>query len=485
MGLFSRDETGGESILRRIEGRDYATVEEKKSLLELLRAANDLRAERIVELLGSPDSDLARLALDAVPGLREPRLAELLFAALLRAAPGRGRGLLLAIQKLPAPALSERLRQLLGAKRPEQRALVLEILGLDPRWIEQLHLVKALLRDEEERIRVQAVQLLRRDARDPAAQALLRELLHLEDDPVRHAAIEILAQNPTTDLVEDFFDRIPVEPPRLQELMLRGLGRMVSKGGAVAECVLERMMPLLAAEDERIRAAAAQLLATMPDRIHVLRRFLQYSKGVAFWLRDRGFTAISTVAENLADALLELLRDDDVDVVVGALVMAGRSKDPRAASGIIGVLARPFDWWVKVPALESLVEMPGPEVTEALARALDDPDLRCAAMATIAKRGEAASLERVHRFLDHPERAMRLSAVSACAAARDPRAVPLLERVARTDADFECRFRAIEALDGLGAEGVAAAAQIRDAMAKEAPDVAAGVTLTMLPRELD
>jgi HEAT repeat protein len=485
MGLFSRDDRSAEAILRRLETRGYEGIDEKRALLEELRTAEGLKLERVVDLLSSAEPDLARFALESLGPVRDPRLPDLLFQALQKAGGQRGRSILLALQRCPAAALAERMRQLVAGKKVEQRAMVLDLLGVDPRWTEQLHLVKTLLRDEEDRLRLQAVQLLRRDPKDPAVFPLLRELLHVEEDALRHAAIEILAQNPSTDLIEDFFDRIPYEPARLQEVMIRGLGRMATKGGAVAERVLERIMPLLAAEDEQIRAAAAQLLATVPDRLHVLRRFLQYSKGIAFWLRDRGYAAVATVAENLVDAILELLGDPDVDVVVGALVMASKSRDPALAKGIVGVLERDFDWWVKIPALESLAEFPGPVATGALVRALDDEDLACAAMAALAKRGEAATLPRLLGFLDHRKRAFRLAAISAAAAAKDPQATPLLERTARQDPDMECRFRALEALDELGAEGVATAAAVRGEMKRQAPDPSTGVSLTMLPRELD
>jgi HEAT repeat protein len=261
--------------------------------------------------------------------------------------------------------------------------------------------------------------------------------------------------------------------------MIRGLQKLVAQEGSFSENVLGRVMPLLAADDPQIREAAAQLLASSPDKLGVLRRFLQYAKGLAFWLRDRAFTAVSTVADDIVEAILTLLGDDDIDVVVGASVMAKNSRDPRLCDGLIGLLARDHDWWVKIPALETLATFDRPGVTDIIKSKLTDEDLRNCAIACLGLRAEPGTQATIVPFLTHERRGLRRAALGALENFRDPALIPPLERVARDDGDFECRLVALERLDGLGAEGVATAAALREEQ-RTIPDAGEGVGLTML-----
>jgi HEAT repeat protein len=245
------------------------------------------------------------------------------------------------------------------------------------------------------------------------------------------------------------------------------------------ERVLECILPILAAEDKKLREAAAQLLTAMPDKLAVLRRFLQYAKGLAFWLRDRAFGAIASVADDIVEAILALLEDEDHDVVVGAIFMAGESRDARLFEGLKLLLARGWDWWVKLPALELLARFPMREVTPILLDKLEDEDLRTAALAALGRRAEPATLARVLPFLGHERRGLRRTALAALEGFKDPAVIPPLVEFVQRDRDGECRLVALEILDGLGAEGVAAAAALREEAKALVPD-AGPVTLEML-----
>ncbi|MFI5401884.1 MAG: HEAT repeat domain-containing protein [Planctomycetota bacterium] len=482
MALFKRDDVP--ALLKRVDARDWKDLAEKKSILDALAQQGDLKGDDYARLLLSSDTDVTRFALDRIGQAKAPRLVDDLLEALQKTPQARWRPLVMALHRLPSDALLVRLDRWVEAKRPEQRVAAIEVIAGHPTPRHAIGLLRKALKDPEELIRVRAVQVLGQDARAAEIRPLLRELIDHLDESMRHAAIEALARDPDASLIEPFFELLPNQPPRIQDAMLRGLKRMLGQATEHLDRVLECILPILAAEDKKLREAAAQLLTAMPDKLAVLRRFLQYAKGLAFWLRDRAFGAVASVADDIVEAILALLKDDDFDVVVGAIFMAGDSRDPRLFEGLKLVLARDWDWWVKLPALELLAKFPLREATPILVARLEDEDLCTAALAALGRRADPGTLPHVLRFLTHERRGLRRTALAALEGFKDPAAIPPLVELARRDRDGECRLVALELLDGLGAEGVAAAAALREESKALTPE-ALPVALEMVRREVE
>ncbi|MCK6458596.1 MAG: HEAT repeat domain-containing protein [Planctomycetes bacterium] len=483
MALFKRGDDLP-TLLRRVDARDWKDVAEKKVILDALAACGDLRGEDYVRMLLSADGDVARFAIEGVAKAKTPRLADDLLEALHRTPSARWRPIVMALHRLPGDVLAARLDRMIDAKRTEHRAAAVEVIAGHPTPRHMAHLLRRALKDAEEAIRVRAVHVLGQDGRAPEIRPLLTELIASEDEPMRHAAIEALARDPDPSLIEPFFELLPNQPPRLQDLMLRGLRRMLGQTTGHLDRVLECILPILSAEDKKLREAAAALLTAMPDKLLVLRRFLQYAKGLAFWLRDRAFGAIASVADDIVEAILALLDDEDPDVVVGAVFMAGESRDARLFEGLKLLLARDWDWWVKLPAMELLARFAERGVTPVLLDKLADEDLRTAALAALGRRAEHGTLPHVLPFLAHERRGLRRTALAALEGYKDPAVIPPLVEFIRRDRDGECRIVALEILDGLGAEGVAAAAALREEAKAIAPD-AGPVTLELVRREIE
>ena len=224
----------------------------------------------------------------------------------------------------------------------------------------------------------------------------------------------------------------------------------------------------------------------MPDTHLVLRRFLQYAKGIAFWLRDRSFKAVGQSSERITDEILELLNDPDIDVVSGALVMAGESSEPRVIEALIHFLGRTeLDWWVRLTAVETLHRFRDPRVTPALRRCLDEEELRNSALACLAQRRDPEALPMVVEYMRHDRRGMRLAALQAAVHYEEPRFLPVIEHVAIHDEDEDVRVLALEVLDGYGAEGVAIAASIRETRRKQQQAAMGDIGLTMESNLMD
>lgn len=94
MALFKRGDDLP-TLLKRIDGREWKDIAEKKSVLEALAAHGDLRGEEYVRLLLSSDTDVARFALDRVGQARSPRLVDELLEALQRTPQARWRPLVM------------------------------------------------------------------------------------------------------------------------------------------------------------------------------------------------------------------------------------------------------------------------------------------------------------------------------------------------------------------------------------------------------
>ncbi len=484
MAFFGRGKDKDlDALIKKIETRQYKGLGEKRTLLdELEMYGEEVKPDVLVRFLMGRDQELARFALACVQGRRGPRVLDYLFQMLPKAPRGRQRMLIDAIGKFGKELIADRIGSLLNASKTELRASALDLLAADPALAhEHVGTIRQALRDSDDGLRKRAVELLGRlSVDDHNIRAVLRELLYTTDSVVRFATIATLSARPHMDVIEDFFDLLPDEAPPQQDQILRGLRRLISSSGGLSERIQDRILPLLAAEDERIRQAAAQLLGSIPDKLYVLRRFFSYAKGIAFWLRDRAFTAVASIADNVTDAIMQLLQDEDLDVVVGAVTMAANSRDARLFEGLAHLLEREdLDWWVKIPALEHLAQIDHPQRYAILLRSLDDEDLECAALACLGQTGDPRAIEVVLTFLENPRKRMRRAALTSLEGLRNPAAMPNLEAVAGRDPDLELRAIALEQLDDLGPSGVELATRIRG-FAKSAPAVDGGLELSML-----
>ncbi len=460
MALFGRG-NDLDGILKRIATRSYRGPAEKRELIDQL-GQFQLRSDDVVKFLTGGDSDLARFAMTQVATIKDKKFAERLVAAMPTAARTRWKAIVTAALQVDSLSAIERAGQMLRQPRPEAREAAFEVIAATDAWKRQLGLLRLMLRDDLKALQQRALQLLMSDLQDETLRVLVRDLLYDADEDMRDMAIEALARRPHVDFLEDFFDLLPNVDARLQQSILRGLKMLLSRGG-ISDTVLERILPLLAAEDERIRVASAQLLASMPDSHHVLRQFCRYAKGIAFWLRDRAFKAVSTVAGDIVESILKLLADDDLDVVVGGISLASDCDDPRLVDGLATLIERDeHDWWVKVPAMERLCAFEHPRIQSVLTSRLEDPELRAAALSCLGSRGANSALSIILPYLEHPTRSTRRAAIRALTNYGPvPLVMAALEKTARTDVDYDCQAYALDLLDTFGADGVALAASIR------------------------
>ena len=485
MALFSRG-SDKEKLLAKLLEKQWRSLDERREWLAQLGEQGDLKAPAYFKLLLAGDSDLKRFAIAGFAAIADNRTLDFLLTRLTSEKQGVWGPLIEALHALQSPTLPSRIERLFKSKRESHHLVAVELLAADQEWRGRLDLVKLALRCEEAPVRKRTMRLLRTGLDDALVLLLVRDQLRSDDELLRHGAIEALAGSPDLEIVGELFDLLPDEPPRLQDAIIRGLARSVRRGGEFADRVMELLMPLMAAEDDRIRNGAAKLLAVIPDKIRVMRRFMRWAKGIAFWLRDRAFSTVANVAENLGEAILDLLRDEELDVVVGATAMAASGNDPCVLPGLAElVIGDKFDWWVKINALEAVAKYEGRQPGVILHQALDQEELQPAAIACLAARKDSAALPKILGFLQDPKRSLRLAALRALHHYKDPGIVPHAEHVARTDLDQDCRIGALELLESVGSSGVAAAASVRNAVQRSHVETVAQSDLSMVNPDLN
>ena len=361
------------NLLKKVQAHEYTTNAELGRTLAEIDAHADLRARSILFMLSDSNPKVREFASQRMERLAGKKLLALLVDAMLGIEPKLRREIAELAAQSPMQALCDALAPLVHSKLEDERLIALEIIGVHPLWPEFLSFLKSALKDSQAQVRRRSVRILRRGCKNPTIRLILLELLHDDDDAIRHEAIAALAAEPQPDIVEPFFARLPEEGRESQSFMVRALAKLASEPEAKLE---ERLLPILASEELKLREVAVKLLASIPNRTKVLRAYLLHSRGLATWLRERTHASILRMADNLIEPLIELMRDSDDDVRVGAMVMAAGSEDARIVPIVKEIFASDDDWWIRSIAADVLAKFPGSEVTDALLAKIADPDLR-------------------------------------------------------------------------------------------------------------
>ncbi len=345
--------------------------------------------------------------------------------------------------------------QMMHAPAPEQREAALSLIAALPDWQPHLRHLKVALQDPVPELRQSAARILCRGSESRAVHLVLLELLRDEDPVIRRQVISTLAASPHPDVVEPFLERLSQEEPAGQALIVDALKGLA--GNAEAR-LTERLLPVLANEDERVREAAVRLLGQMPNAVEILRAYLIYSRGLAFWLRERAAASITKIAPDIVEPLSCLMQDAELDVRIGAVVMASTCRDPRIVPRTLEIFLGSDDWWVRSIAAEVLGHFPSPEVTRALQSRIDDPDVRSSVIAVLAKVRDCESDACLLQCLGDVDRGTRMATLDALAPVRSPEVYAALQQVALGDPEPALRDKAVVILES---HGPAAEQQLR------------------------
>lgn len=444
MALFGKDESFS-ALVARARETPPASAAELAALLEHIAGHPGCRPSAMAWLLGHPD---ARIRAFGVAWL-VPRIDARVVEALLREQVGKPAPVRDDIARVIVRAdlhnrVEAAIGQMMHASAVEQREAALSLIAALPEWQKQLRHLKVALQDPVPALRQTAVRILCRDGENRAIHLLLLDLLRDDDPVIRRQVIAALAESPHPDVVEPFLERFSQEEPAEQALMIDTLKRLADNPEAR---LAERLMPVLADEDDRVREAAVRLLSRMPNAAEILRSFLIYSRGLAFWLRDRAAASIMKISTDIVEPLSSLMQDPEEDVRIGAIVMASTCRDPRIVPRTLEIFLGSDDWWVRSIAAEVLGHFPSPEVTRALKSRMDDPDLRSSVIAVLAKMCDCESAACLIRCLGDADRSTRMATLEALAPVKSEEIFAALQQVALRDPEPSLRDKAVFILE--------------------------------------
>ena len=267
-------------------------------------------------------------------------------------------------------------------------------------------------------------------------------LVSHEDREVREKALTVIAEKapePYVDLLVANLSKVRQEARELMVAAIAGVAK--GKGAEFAEHIL----PLMASGDSVTRSAVVAILLEMPDRPQLIRRYLEFSKGLAGWTRDRALESMKTFGPDMIDSVLELLADDDFDIRFAALHLLGSYKDPKTVPAIMPLL-KDDDWWLRITAAEILGKIGDPRAARALTDLLDDPEARWAAIDALGMIGDERALPALAKLLQSDEVEVRIEVLMALKHFDHPRIDEVLLQVANSDSNRNVQLRALSVL---------------------------------------
>ncbi|MEM7202317.1 MAG: HEAT repeat domain-containing protein [Planctomycetota bacterium] len=450
------------ALLKRIQSGLYRDQNELANLLQQV-AQQRIEAKHLTWMLTHRDAEVRTFGARRIAESAEASTVDALLHDMVNQPTDVRRELARLAMRLDPARVDQQIGRLAASRTSSHRECALAVLAAHPRWSRHMNVLKAGLRDPSAELRRAAMQVLASDPELPAALLLLKDLMHAEDPVLRQEALQILAATQNPEIVEPFLERLPHEGPAERAIIVRALSGLVRDPRAK---LAERILPSLADERDSVRQAAVQLLTEFPDRTEFLRTFLLDAPTMVYWLRDRCIKALLSVADRLAEPLLELMHDPDEEVRVGAMTLAAKTKDPRFLAPVRDLFVGGGDWWARVIAADVLAEFDRPDVVDCLASQISDPDLRYGVIAALGKTQSAHALPHLVRALGDPTRGIRSCALEALRGFTDPRAVAAVTQLAGGDPESAIRDKARSVLETMGN---AAATALRGLTEVEAP----------------
>lgn len=446
MALFGKFENLN-ALLRRVKNLEYEDTAELLALLARLEADPELTPKQVAWMAGHRRAEVRAFAGRVFRDANDEATVDLLVRE-MASKPGPIRA---EIASLAVDVSPKRVYRALGymtsARQPEQRLSALDLIKASPNRREYRSHLRAALNDTDARVRRKTVEILSTEPDDPTVRLFLIGLLRDGDTETRRTAIETLAAHPAADVVEPFLERMPYEDTRGQTVMVQALQSLAHDPEAR---LADQLLPMLADDSEEVQEAAIRLLREFPDRTEVVRAYLRFTHGLAFWLRDRSYQMFLRISHDILEPVMELLGDENPEIRIGAILLAADSKKKKVVPALFEILRSQDDWWVRVVAAEALVRFPSPEVTQELIDQLHDPDTRYAVVSALGQLKNTKAVPALVGCLGDPDPIIRMATLDALDGMRLPGVADAIARMVTSDADVSVQEKALVVLHNLG-----------------------------------
>jgi twitching motility protein PilT len=463
LALFQSD---SKETLKRLANREFASAEERDELLARLASADDVRARDVVWMLFRPDRAFRDAGTRILQRLRDPETLALFITEAKGKPEAAFRAAVALFFTLGVPGLESALPQLLVL--PEKvtkdaietveltRRLVLE--APPSRALEPLLWQLAASGETEER-----VAFLTKLAQGESDERTIPRWQKLVQDPepeIRDKALEVLAARAPVGSVPLFVQHLSHASYSTQQALIEALTRIAATQKPE---FADRLLPLVASGDAATRTAVMRILLGMPDTNAVVRRYIEFTKTLAGFVRDRALESLRALGDQLIEPVVALLSDPDEELRAGAMAVASVFDDPRIVPGAIMLLKDP-DWWIRIAAAETLGRLKDPRAVEPLIASLADPDVKWTAVEALGRIGDPRALPALGKMLADPAANVRVEVMQSLVHFNHPQVTAALTQIAQRDPERNVRMRAVDLLEEMSkrTQGGADITRVRD-----------------------
>lgn len=451
------ESASAKEVLTRLANKEFASTDERDALLTRLATLPGLRPKDVIWMLFRPDRALRDAAGKVLQKMQDPQVVDEFMTeargkpeAAVRAAGGL-------LFTFGIPGVEQRIGAMLApvekpnaAVREAQEIARKLILEAPPsKSIEPL--LWQIEGSLEVDARMRMLERLATLAPDEKSLARWQRLTKDAELTVRERALEFLALHAPSASLGLLAQQLPTVSYSTQQKIVEALARLA--GDKPAE-VLQLTIPLLASGEAATRTAVIKVLLSLPDRQAVVRRYIEFSKTLAGFVRERAIDSLREFGRDLIEPVIELLRHGDTEVRGAAVGLAATFDDPRLVAPLVELL-RDDDWWVRVTAADTLGRLKDPRAVEALMSGLADADLRWSAIDALGRIGDPRALPALGKLLADPQPAVRIETMQALTHFNHPQVMNALLNVATRDPERSVRSRAVDLIQSLEEKGVA------------------------------
>jgi twitching motility protein PilT len=446
MALFSSDL---KEAVRKLANKEFSSPEERDAMLGVVASAEAARARDVTWMLFRPDRALRETATKVLLRVRDPEALDVFLAEAKGKPDAAMRAAVQNFFALGIPGVEQRVAQLLAPQAKEtkesrelQETARRMLLDAPPsRQLEPLLWQLAASGAPEERLQV----LARLAAGDPDGPGLARwqRLATDSDLPIREKALEVLAARAPQASVDLFVRELAHVSYSVQQMLIEALTRTAAGQGPQ---FADKLLPLIASGDASTRTAVMKILIGMGNPAQVVKLYIEYSKGLAGFVRDRALESLHAFGNDLIEPVIALLHDPDADIRAAAIAVASSFEDKRIVPATIGLLKDP-DWWIRISAADTLGKLKDPRAVEPLVAALADPDVKWSAVEALGRIGDIRSLPALGRMLADPSMDVRIEVMRALRHFNHPQVTAALMQMAQNDPERPVRSRALDILD--------------------------------------
>ena len=436
--------------LKKAADRGFGSVEERDAMLTQLSTAEGLKARDVMWMLFRPDRPVRDAGAKLIQRLKDPETVDL-FLGEARGKPDVAmRGAVPSLFALALPGLERRLADIVVKFEEKPTPAVREMQSVARRILLEAPVSKQMepilweLADAgtaEERLPY--IAKLVPLPIDDKVIARWQKLAKDEDPAIREKALEVLAANVTPSSAGILVAQLPTASYALQQAIIAGLTRL---GSAAGPQLLDQLLPLITSGDAGIRTTVVKILMGFGDPGPVIRRYLEFSKSLAGFVRERALESLRVFGDALIEPVIALLSDPDPEIRSAAVAIAGAFHDPRIVPATIPLL-KDEDWWIRLAAADTLGNLKDPRAVDALVAALADPEAKWSAVEALGKIGDMRALPPLGRLLGDPKPEVRIAVAEALHLMPHTQVLQALTQMATNDPDRNVKTRVLDLID--------------------------------------